>query len=340
MNSRGPLGRFLLGLLLVTSFFLLLWGGVSLFHLAVLCKVPEYWAWIPPVSTSGVMLLSTAIAMQDKLEQKIRNWAWGLAGFGIFADIAAAGGQHVMEMTNGATYTPDPMWGMAIGGLPPLMGGVLVHVISMVFSQHRREQAEIEAAQGKLDDAQRLVAATQAELSKATRLRDSALAEDARVRQAARRSDEEAATRSRQTVQRDCDRAATLRDELASTREEIEAENQAIDLARREQERLRSRQRRQRDKPTPEATASQPLSQPVSHDAATASQPTARRSKPADRRQWAYELLQQGADIRPADIDAQFPDGPRDGARILGQAREMLKARMDGELSVITSGGA
>lgn len=150
-----PFGQVFNGILVVTAFFLLLWGGVSLFHLARLCNVPGWFAWIPSVSTSGVMLLATAIGIRDHLEKKTKVWAWSLAGFGIFCDIVVAGGQHVIAMSDTPT-TPHPAWGWAIGGLPPLMGGALVHVMAMAKAQHNRAKAATErAAQERAERADR-----------------------------------------------------------------------------------------------------------------------------------------------------------------------------------------
>lgn len=47
-------------------------------------------------------------------------------------------------------------------------------------------------------------------------------------------------------------------------------------------------------------------------------------STPADRIAWARQKLIDGCDISGADVQQQFPDGPRDGARIVRQARAAL----------------
>lgn len=156
-----PLNRFLLAIAAFTAAVLLFWGGESLFHFATLCKVPRWLAWIPAVSTSGVMLIATAIAMNKELDHNIRMWAGSLAGFGILMDVTAAMGQHVLAMRSGP-ISPSPVWGAVIGGLPPLMGGLLVHVISLVFGQHRREQARAEDLAREAERQRRAHIATEA----------------------------------------------------------------------------------------------------------------------------------------------------------------------------------
>lgn len=214
MTSRLPLNRFLLGIAAFTAAVLLFWGGESLFEFARKCHVAAWLAWIPAVSTSGVMLLSTAIAMNKALDKHTRIWAGSLAGFGILMDVAAAMGQHVLAMQTGPVHVA-PVWGAVIGGLPPLMGGLLVHVISLVFGQHRREQAEAEAA--ALEAERQRQMRIDAEAERTRRIAEESADADRKLRHQQALSAE--AQRQADATKRQADEAARLRDATAQRAE-------------------------------------------------------------------------------------------------------------------------
>lgn len=136
----------------LTAAPLLLWGGVSVACLTHATNVSWWIAWIPAVATSGVMIAATRIAMTQRLDRDIRRYAGWLSGAGILADILAAGAQHYLEAQHA---TPPPELAALMGGLPSLMGGLLIHIVCMVSAQARREVAEAErAAQAVVDAAQ------------------------------------------------------------------------------------------------------------------------------------------------------------------------------------------
>lgn len=321
-RARGPLNVLLLALLGATAFTLLLWGGEALFHLARQCRVSAVWAWVPSVSTSGVMLLSTAIAMQHRVAEKIRRWAWSLASFGIVADIAAAGGEHVMAMQPGPLPTPSPWWGMAIGGLPSLMGGILIHVVSMVYGQWRREQRDLDAATDELDTAE--------SVRKANALAEERAA-DARL--VALRGEAAAATRLRQAAATDRDTAATAaatalrqrsqaEQDLAAARVARDEAEEQVSAAEKDYERARSKQRRA----TAVAATERPLSRPVAAAAASVSRPAVATSTPEQRREWTLDRLRRNVVTTGADINAEFglKGSARDGHRVLKWAQERV----------------
>lgn len=282
---------------------LLLWGGASVFALATACNVPEGIAWVPAVSTGGVMLAATLISLQRGVDEAVRWYAAGLAGLGILGDIVAAGAQHYLEAQNVHPH-PSPVWGFVVGGLPSLMGGLLIHVVAMIFAQRRREQAQTRDAMAELSNAEAVRVAVLAELE-----------ETARLQREAQDAAEAAATRSRVAVQQELGQAAALR-------AEVEAENEALEQARRENERLRSRKRRAQRSPT----ALQPgLGAPLQQG-----RPPASRD---ERRQWVRNERAQGNSPSGADVDRHFGP-PRTGYLIVRE----IDAEIEAELRVVAGG--
>jgi len=142
MNVRLPLNRWVLTGLVVAISFLVAWEWIALIGLA---KSASVWYWIrpiPAVATSGVMLASTALHMTYELDQRIRSYAGWLAAAGIFCGILGTATQHYIEA---AHVRPDPWLALPVGGIPVCMGGLLVHLLAMVFAQRQRELAAAEA---------------------------------------------------------------------------------------------------------------------------------------------------------------------------------------------------
>ncbi|MGH9290836.1 MAG: hypothetical protein ACRD0V_21490, partial [Acidimicrobiales bacterium] len=129
--------------LVATAVPLLLWGGVSVTTLTHACQVSWLLAWIPAVATSGVMIAATLISMTPALDTATRRYAGWLAAGGIVADILAAGAAHYLESQHA---TPPPELAALMGGLPSLMGGLLIHVVALVSAQRRREAVDARAA--------------------------------------------------------------------------------------------------------------------------------------------------------------------------------------------------
>jgi hypothetical protein len=72
---------------------------------------------------------------------------------------------------------------------------------------------------------------------------------------------------------------------------------------------------------------------------ARATKPAARRDKPVrqtpeDRRAWVRQQRDKGASVTGADVHKQFPNSPRDGARIVRQ----VEAELDRELAAVAAG--
>lgn len=149
--------------LYATIITLLIWGWVALTRLAHMLEVPWALAWIPAVATSGVMLAATMLSLTPGLERRVRTYTGWLAFGGIAGDILATGTQHYLE----ARHLDPPAWlAVPVGGIPCLMGGLLVHAVAMVFAQRRREQAEAEAVARRADQERQARAEAEAEAAK------------------------------------------------------------------------------------------------------------------------------------------------------------------------------
>lgn len=173
-TGRGlPLGRVALAGLVATVLPLLLFGGVSVFVLAVAASVPTVVAWVPAVALGGVMLCSTVISMQHGVDRVIRRYAGWLAAVAILGEILVAGGQHYLAVGHDSMPRLDqPAWGAIIGGLPSLMGGLLIHIVAMVVAQARREAARAVEMAREADLAERARAAADAARRQAIAVED------------------------------------------------------------------------------------------------------------------------------------------------------------------------
>jgi len=150
-RPRFPLGRLALAGLAATVIPLLLWGGGSVVVMATAAGVPQWLAPVPAIALGGVMLASTVISMTPTVDSRIRHYAGALSFAAILEEIIVAGAQHYMAVGHpaGMPALQTPIWGAIIGGIPSLQGGLLIHVLAMVFAQHRREIAEWRHAVGE-----------------------------------------------------------------------------------------------------------------------------------------------------------------------------------------------
>jgi hypothetical protein len=212
--SRSPIGRLPQIGLVATIIPLLIWGWIALFNLAERCGVPWYMAWIPSVATSGVMLASTTLSLQPGLDRSIHRYAGGLAVGGILGDILAAGTEEYLQA---AAIQPPALLAVPVGGIPCLMGGLLIHAVAMVFMQRRREDAEAEAAEIERQrqkqariDAQAAQDAADARTAKANR--EALVSQQERTAEAKRTADELA---RRATAERALTDAVARRAEVA-----------------------------------------------------------------------------------------------------------------------------
>lgn len=119
---------------------LLGWDAASVFSLALAAHVAVYVAWIPAISTSGIMLASSRISTQatdPDVRRQAKILSWVSLALGVF--IAAV--QHALPTQLGAV----PWEAMAlIGALPVAMGGWLWHVYSLAHA--RADAATLAAA--------------------------------------------------------------------------------------------------------------------------------------------------------------------------------------------------
>lgn len=117
---------------------LLAWDAVSVFLLAVACHFPWYVAWIPAISTSGIMLASSRIALQGT-DPHVRAWAKNLAWFGLALGIVIAAVQHMLP----DRIDPPLLVIGLIGGLPVAMGGCLWHIYCLAHASHERKLVQL-----------------------------------------------------------------------------------------------------------------------------------------------------------------------------------------------------
>lgn len=207
-NATAPRVRYLdtwtqAGIALVVA-PLILWGAVSVFMLATACGITAWVAWVPAVSTSGVMLVTTRLAMRRGLDPHIKQWATSLAVVAVFIEMVVAGLQHALP----ATLQPPAVVMFMIGCLPTVMGAATLKVWSAASTA--QETANAAAEQAVLD------AQTAVEHARA---RTAEIAEQLRLQQAAdaqRRTDEIAHQRqlaalAAQTAQAEQAKAAAAR---------------------------------------------------------------------------------------------------------------------------------
>jgi flagellar biosynthesis GTPase FlhF len=132
---------------------LLGWDAASVFMLALACHIPAYVAWIPAISTSGIMIASTRISMRAT-DPDVRHQAKILSWVGLALGVFIAAAQHALPQDLAAVHWA---WLALIGALPVAMGGWLWHIYSL--AHQRAEAAEL---------AQRAEAITRAEVEATT----------------------------------------------------------------------------------------------------------------------------------------------------------------------------
>lgn len=125
---------------------LILWGATSVFMLTAACGVPMWAAWIPAVSTSGVMLVASRLAMRQGLDLHIKRYALWLAVAAVLIEMVVAGLQHALPETLNAPGLVKAM----IGALPTAMGGATFKIWSMASAAQDAANA---AAQDAIDQA-------------------------------------------------------------------------------------------------------------------------------------------------------------------------------------------
>jgi hypothetical protein len=131
---------------------LLGWDAASVFQLAMAVGNGWYIAWIPALSTSGLMLAATQIA-QRATDPDVRRHATWLAWTALVMGVFIAGVQHVLP----AHLEHVPWyWRALVGSLPVAAGGWLYHIYATGTA---RAKAVAEAARA----AQRVEAAAQRE---------------------------------------------------------------------------------------------------------------------------------------------------------------------------------
>lgn len=381
MNSRGPSAAVRATPLLTPTAWcgvcftlvpLMLWSSVSITVLTHSMGVPWAIAWIPAAATDGAMLVTTAWAVNHDLDRRVRRCSAWVAVTGIAGSVIVAGIEHYVTA---AGITPPPELAALIGGIPSLMGALVVHVIAMIHAQQRREQAELESELENLTSARGVRAAVENEIAATERAREQAhkkqldrdsanrrerhdaqVAEVERLQHQLRQAEVEAATRSQQALRQECDKVAVLRSQLATEQAEFEAEQLAADQARSHAEADRDAAAQALDEAradVAEAEAARREAERVRSrlrrrsDATVSqtssqpvSQPEATSSQTASRAErigWAVEKLRAGVELRPRDIDNEFGD-PRNGSAVLAAAKARFDGEVDGELRAITSG--
>lgn len=182
---------------------LILWGAASVFMISVACGVSVWIAWVPALSTSGVMLASTLISLQSGLDRRIRHYAGYLAAFAVVLDALVAGVQHTLPATIDAPLGVK----FLIGLLPSVMGGLLVHIWAMAHAQERREASELAAREARAEtEREARIEADRVHAAELAASRE--LAETAERETAARRRAQETAAREVATNKAALDRVA------------------------------------------------------------------------------------------------------------------------------------
>lgn len=117
---------------------LLPWGTVHVFLMSVACHIPWWVAWIPALSTTGVMIASTRLAMRHRLDAHTRAMARWLSWFAITLDALVSGVYHVLP----AHINPGPVVVFFVAILPVVMGGCLWHIRSATEAQEIRTASD------------------------------------------------------------------------------------------------------------------------------------------------------------------------------------------------------
>lgn len=121
---------------------LVLAGAASVFMLAKACGWSPWIAWIPAVSTSGVMLVNTRLAMRRVMDPHVKRWATYLAGFAVLVEIIVAGLQHSLP----DTLKPPATVMFIIGALPTLMGAATIKIWAAAVEAQEAANAAAEQA--------------------------------------------------------------------------------------------------------------------------------------------------------------------------------------------------
>lgn len=183
---------------------LVLWGAASVFMLAKACGIEPWIAWVPALSTTGVMLVSTRMAMRYGMPAHIKRWATYLAVFAVFAEIIVAGLQHSLPQT----LQPPAIVMFAIGCLPTLMGAATIKVWSAAHSAQTAANAAAEQATLDAQTAAEHARAQTATLAEQLRLKATA---DAQTREAELVQARQLAALAQQAAQAEQTKAAAAR---------------------------------------------------------------------------------------------------------------------------------
>lgn len=183
---------------------LLPWGAASVFLLAVALGVPWWVAWIPALSTTGVMLGASLLSMRPGLDRHIRNYARNLAAFAIVLDALVSGVQHITP-----AHVADPSKALVflVCILPPVMGGLLYHAFLLARAQERDMVTAWEAAKRQAE-ADRIAREQAASAALAAEIERARVSEAERGKQLAH--ERQLAEIAAQTA-RDAEREATAR---------------------------------------------------------------------------------------------------------------------------------
>jgi hypothetical protein len=130
---------------------LLGWDAASVFLLAVACHVDAWVAWIPAMSTSGIMLAAARISTRS-IYPEVRRNAAVLSWVGLALGITIAAIQHVLPSE--ITVVPWPVLAL-IGALPVAMGGWLWHIYATAQGAHAAHLAAQGAARVAATEAAR-----------------------------------------------------------------------------------------------------------------------------------------------------------------------------------------
>lgn len=183
---------------------LILWGAVSVFMLAAACGITRWVAWVPAVSTSGVMLVTTRLAMRRGLDPHIKQWATGLAVVAVFIEMVVAGLQHALP----ATLQPPAVVMFLIGCLPTVMGAATLKVWSAASTAQETANAAAEQAVLDAQAADEHARAQTAELAEQLRLKAAA---ETQTREAELVQARQLAALAQQTAQAEQAKAAAAR---------------------------------------------------------------------------------------------------------------------------------
>lgn len=297
------------------------WSSYSIWHAAwQLAGVNPWVAWVPAAALDGVMLLMTPWSVNERLERTVRQWATCIVVGAIFGSVLVGFIDHYSTAPDTVSDSKRLIAGL-VGAAPNTMAALVVHVLNKVVRQQFRETAELNTELVNLETADGV---------RAENARRQATA-DATLRADAQRAAADAATLL-QTAERRRNMAATADTDADRLLTSAEEKKTAAEQARRGAEAAAKRASRAATR----ASVSQPVAPASQSDVATASQhevsvsqpdvaTASQISTPDERKKWTLEALRENPKLRPRDVDAAFPDGPRDGFRCLSWARDQIK---------------